>query len=39
MGVDYQKDNSTVSVSYERVQSTNNKAHSDGIEGAIRWKF
>ncbi|SMN13901.1 hypothetical protein BHECKSOX2_1092 [Bathymodiolus heckerae thiotrophic gill symbiont] len=39
MGVDYQKDNSTVSVSYERVQSTNNKAHSDGIEGTIRWKF
>jgi hypothetical protein len=29
----------SASVSYERIQSTNNKAHSDGIEGVIQWKF
>jgi hypothetical protein len=34
LGLDYQKDNTSASVSYERIQSTNNKAHSDGIEGA-----
>ena len=39
LGLDYQKDNTSASVSYERIQSTNNKAHSDGIEGAIQWKF
>jgi transposase-like protein len=26
-------------VNYERVQSTNNKAHSDGVEGTLSWKF
>jgi hypothetical protein len=39
LGLDYQKDNTSASVSYERIQSTNNKAHSDGIEGVIQWKF
>jgi hypothetical protein len=39
LGLDYQKDDTTASVSYERIQSTNNKAHSNGIEGAVRWKF
>ena len=39
LGLDYQKDDTSASVSYERIQSTNNKAHSDGIEGAIQWKF
>ncbi|VVH66048.1 hypothetical protein BSPLISOX_507 [uncultured Gammaproteobacteria bacterium] len=39
LGLDYQKDDTTTSVSYERIQSTNNKAHSYGIEGAVRWKF
>ena len=39
LGLDYQKDDTTTSVSYERIQSTNNKAHSYGIEGTVRWKF
>ncbi|WP_143243157.1 autotransporter outer membrane beta-barrel domain-containing protein, partial [Bathymodiolus azoricus thioautotrophic gill symbiont] len=39
LGLDYQKDDTTASVSYKRIQSTNNKAHSNGIEGAVRWKF
>ena len=39
LGLDYQKDDTTTSVSYERIQSTNNKAHSNGIEGTVRWKF
>jgi hypothetical protein len=38
LGLDYQKDDTATSVSYERIQSTNNKAHSYGIEGAVRWK-
>jgi CRISPR/Cas system-associated exonuclease Cas4 (RecB family) len=39
LGMDYLKDDTTISVNYERVQSTNNKAHSDGVEGTLRWKF
>jgi hypothetical protein len=39
LGLDYQQDDIITSVSYERIQSTNNKAHSNGIEGTIRWKF
>jgi hypothetical protein len=31
LGMDYLKDDTTISVNYERVQSTNNKAHSDYI--------
>ncbi|MBA5248478.1 MAG: autotransporter domain-containing protein, partial [Gammaproteobacteria bacterium] len=38
-GVDYQEKDITFSINYERVQATNNKAHSDGVEGSIRWKF
>jgi hypothetical protein len=39
LGLDYQKDDATTSINYERIQSTNNKAHSYGIEGTVRWKF
>ncbi|VVH61579.1 hypothetical protein BSPWISOX_3000 [uncultured Gammaproteobacteria bacterium] len=39
LGLDYQKDDTTTSINYERIQSTNNKAHSNGIEGTVRWKF
>ena len=39
LGLDYQKDDTTTSINYERIQSTNNKAHSYGIEGTVRWKF
>ncbi|VVM18736.1 hypothetical protein BSPWISOXPB_5571 [uncultured Gammaproteobacteria bacterium] len=39
LGLNYQKDDTTTSINYERIQSTNNKAHSYGIEGAVRWKF
>ena len=39
LGLDYQQDDIITSVSYERIQSTNNKAHSNGIEGTVRWKF
>jgi hypothetical protein len=35
LGLDYQKDDTTTSINYERIQSTNNKAHSYGIEGTI----
>jgi endo-beta-N-acetylglucosaminidase D len=27
LGLDYQKDDTTTSINYERIQSTNNKAH------------
>jgi hypothetical protein len=33
--LDYQKDDTTTSINYERMQSTNNKAHSYGIEGTV----
>jgi hypothetical protein len=33
LGLDYQKDDTTTSINYERIQSTNNKAHSYSIEG------
>ena len=39
LGTDYQIKDMNISVNYERVQATNNKAHSNGIEGSIRWKF
>ncbi len=39
LGIKYQKDDTSTSISYERIQSSNNKAHSDGIKGLIRWKF
>ncbi len=39
LGMDYLKNDTTISVNYERVQSTNNKAHSDGVEGTLSWKF
>ncbi|VVM19830.1 hypothetical protein BSPWISOXPB_9271 [uncultured Gammaproteobacteria bacterium] len=39
LGLDYQKDDTTTSINYERIQSTNNKAHSYGIEGTVQWKF
>jgi hypothetical protein len=38
LGLDYQKDDTSTSINYERIQSTNNKAHSNGIEGTVRWK-
>jgi hypothetical protein len=31
LGLDYQKDDTTTSINYERIQSTNNKAHSYGM--------
>ncbi|VVH59249.1 hypothetical protein BSPCLSOX_746 [uncultured Gammaproteobacteria bacterium] len=39
LGLDYQKDDTTTSINYERIQSTNNKAHNYGIEGTVQWKF
>ncbi|SFV85755.1 hypothetical protein MNB_SUP05-SYMBIONT-4-77 [hydrothermal vent metagenome] len=39
LGMDYQVKDTSISVNYERVQATNNKAHSNGIEGSLRWKF
>lgn len=39
LGLNYKKGDTDASINYERVQSTNGKAHSDGIEGTILWKF
>ncbi|CAB5496258.1 autotransporter outer membrane beta-barrel domain-containing protein [Bathymodiolus thermophilus thioautotrophic gill symbiont] len=39
IGIDYQEDDTSTSVNYQRIQSTNNEAYSNIIEGTLRWKF
>ncbi|WP_369177785.1 cadherin domain-containing protein [Candidatus Thiodubiliella endoseptemdiera] len=39
LGITYQKGDTNTTINYQRTQSTNNKAHSNGIEGTLRWKF
>jgi hypothetical protein len=38
LGLDYQKDDTTTSINYERIQSTNNKAHPHRLRNQCLWQ-